>query len=100
MNRLAKASWAAAVVVVGVGANLGACTSGGTPDCDGGACGYTASETGAEEGGTPDSSTESSAPDTSVETSAPEASSPDAAPDATESGSGLDGSGAADGGPG
>jgi hypothetical protein len=64
VKRLAQGSWAAAAVVVGFGANLGACTSGGTPDCDGGACGYTVSETGAEEGGG-DSSMDTSAPDAS-----------------------------------
>jgi hypothetical protein len=69
VKRPAKGGWAAAVLVVAAGANLGACTSGGTPDCDGGACGYTASDTGPEEGGT----------DSSVETSAPEASPADAA---------------------
>jgi hypothetical protein len=61
---------AAAIVLAGLGAYLGACTSGGTPDCDGGLCGYAVPETGPEEGGGPDSSVEASAPDASLADSA------------------------------
>jgi hypothetical protein len=32
-------------------ANLGACTSGTTPNCEGGVCGYEIAETGPEEAG-------------------------------------------------
>jgi hypothetical protein len=77
--------------ITGLGACLGACTSGGTPDCDGGSCGYTVPETGPEEGGVPDSSVESSAPDASSADSG----------DAADGGGGSDGPGvsdAADGG--
>ena len=48
-----------AVVAVVLGACFGACTSGATPDCDGGVCGYGNAETGPEEAGEggPDGST-------------------------------------------
>jgi hypothetical protein len=42
---------APAVLAVALGAYLGACTSGATPDCEGGVCGYGIPETGPEEGG-------------------------------------------------
>jgi hypothetical protein len=40
-----------AVLAVALGASLGACTSGATPNCEGGVCGYDIAETGPEEGG-------------------------------------------------
>jgi hypothetical protein len=38
----------AVALVVAAEAGLGACTSGTTPDCDGGVCGYTIAETGSD----------------------------------------------------
>jgi hypothetical protein len=40
-----------AVAAVALAACLVACTSGATPDCDGGVCGYGNAETGPEEAG-------------------------------------------------
>jgi hypothetical protein len=63
----------------GLGLYLAACTSGTTPNCDGGVCGYEVPETGPEEAGPEEAgdasgasdATDSGAIDSSAETSAP-----------------------------
>lgn len=49
---LARAAIAVTLgAALGAGASLGACTSGATPDCEGGVCGYGIAEGGPEEAG-------------------------------------------------